>query len=160
MSILLILSCGHRGTKDAAQKEFPNDEVLLKQYSTNQLNEALTIMRVVLDQGKKEKNKEFCEITLEEASLMSQQIRFLMEEKISEEKAPTTVPENWKACEKTCTCYLYSRIYSDENDFFLKKLKAVTNVDAYNCAKKSTWFCGSPLHQDLKKLSVIPESSY
>jgi hypothetical protein len=161
----ILLSCSSpKSTNDTApsnlQDPEENETKILKDYGQEKLGEALNIMRVVLDRAQAKPNAEFCELTSEQASLMSQQLRFLIEEKISTLNKPKNPPMIWRECKQTCSCYVYSRIYGGENEFFENASKSITSKEAYECAKKSQWYCGSSLHQYLKSLSTMGEAKY
>lgn len=164
LSFLLLLSCsgGKTSSTKKLMTEDPTiaDEKIMHDYSAEQLGQALNIMRVVLDRSSGKPDSEFCGLDSMQASLMSQQIRFMLEEKLDNYSRPKNPPAEWRQCKSTCNCYLYSRIYGDENEYFLKMQKETTSVEAYQCAKKSGWFCGSPLHQYLDSLSSIGEANY
>ncbi|MFZ4714342.1 MAG: hypothetical protein ACOYL6_11535 [Bacteriovoracaceae bacterium] len=137
-----------------------SESKIVKDYSAEQMGEALNVMRVVLDHASKKPNADFCHLTAQEASLMSQQLRFLIEEKISTLGKPKNPPMLWRECKQTCSCYVYSRVYGGENQFFENAAKSINSADALDCAKRSQWFCGSSLHQYLESLSTIGEANY
>ncbi len=164
-SVLFLLSCSGGKTSSAKNKPLTEDptiidEKIMKDYSAEQLGEALNIMRVVLDRTSGKPDSEFCGLDSMQASLMSQQLRFMLEEKLDSYSRPKNPPLEWRQCKSNCNCYLYSRIYGDENEFFLKMQKETTSAEAYQCAKKISWFCESPLHQYLDSLSSIGEANY
>lgn len=162
LALLFIQSCAHSKSSlgKSSSDPFTEESSLMKKYSLKDLGSALNIMRVVSDQAKKKDNKEFCDLSLEQASLMSQQLRFMIEEKLEETTAPKNPPEDWRQCSELCNCYVYSRLYQDKNTYFNQKTKELTTPEAYECAKTAQWFCGSDLHQYLKSLSILPESDY
>lgn len=166
LPLLLLLSCTHKKEQINSKPNndpFTEEISLLRKHSLAELGSALNIMRVVSDQAKKN-NTEFCDLSLEQASLMAQQLRFMVEEKIEEldiqKNIPKNPPEDWRRCSELCNCYVYARAYNDQHTYFNQKMQELTTPQAYQCAKKNQWFCGSDLHQYLKSLSVLPESVY
>ena len=163
--ISLIFSCSNQTTKTPIpQSTFQDPEEseakIIKDYGPEKLGEALNIMRVVLDRAQAKPNSEFCELTSEQASLMSQQLRFLIEEKISTLGKPKNPPLIWRECKQTCSCYVYSRVYGGENEYFENATKSITSKEAYECSKRSGWYCESSLQQYLKSLSTMGEAKY
>jgi hypothetical protein len=163
--ISLFFSCSNQTPKVASpqtplQDPEESEAKILKDYGPEKLGEALNIMRVVLDRPQAKPNSEFCELTSEQASLMSQQLRFLIEEKISTLGKPKNPPLIWRECKQTCSCYVYSRVYGGENEYFENATKSITTKEAYECSKRSNWYCDSSLHQYLKSLSSMGEAKY
>lgn len=167
LTLISAISCTQGKTQKVNPKPsdpFTDEANLIQKHSLSELGTALNIMRVISDQASKKPNKEFCDLRFEEASLMAQQLRFLIEEKIEEmtgQKAiPKNPPEDWRRCSDLCNCYVFARAYKDQHTYFNNKMKELNSAKAYQCAKTATWFCGSDLHQYLKSLSVLPESAY
>ena len=163
--ISFLISCSSQPTPEVKpptplQDPEVNEANILKDYGPEKLGEALNIMRVILDRAQSKPNSEFCELTSEQASLMSQQLRFLIEEKISSLGKPKNPPMIWRECKQTCSCYVYSRVYGGENEYFENASKSITTKEAYECSKRSKWYCESSLHQYLKSLSTMGEAKY
>lgn len=173
LTLVLALSCSNTNKKAQTHSEtnpgtnkdpFTTETNLVKKYSLDELGSALNIMRALSDQAKKKPNKEFCDLSFEQASLMAQQLRFLIEEKIEEmgqqKLIPSNPPEDWRRCYEKCNCYVYARAYQDQHTYFNQKMTELNSKQAYECAQNARWFCGSDLHQYLKSLSVLPEADY
>lgn len=176
LALVFLLSCSHKsetknsvsaGSALSSKDPFTDEANLLQKYTLAELGSALNVMRVISDQAKRKVNREFCDLSFEEASLMAQQLRFLIEEKIEELDAAKLInrnpPEDWRRCAELCNCYVFARAYRDQHDYFNKKMKELTTPQAYQCAKGAQgagWFCGSELHQYLKSLAVLPESNF
>lgn len=140
---------------EVSNAQAPLDEKelsMLKKYTLEQFGMALNVLRVTLDQSKKT-NPEFCQLKTIQASQYSQQLKFLIDEKVAQTKIPKNPPTLWRECEQTCTCGIYANVYKDENDYFNQKASSLSNQEAYACAKKVTWFCSSELFNYLKENS-------
>lgn len=137
---------------DATASLDEEENKILKSYNLEQLGMALNYVRVVMDQNKKN-NPEFCQLSSSKMSMFSQQLKFLIDEKLNLTKIPKNPPTLWRECEQTCTCAVYANVYKDENEYFNQKAASLTNHEAYECAKKVSWFCKSELFNYLKKNS-------
>ena len=98
--------------------------------------------------------------TMQLKSLIDEQTLYVEQNILTDKR----YADRFAQCEKTCMCGEYASILQNFNPSKLnrtqlfqlsdmdRKHKATTKAQSLACAKKFKNFCGSPLHQQLKKL--------
>ena len=98
--------------------------------------------------------------TMQLKSLIDEQALYVEQNILTDKK----YADRFAKCEKTCMCGEYASILQNFNPSKLnrtqlfqlsdmdRKHKATTKAQSLACAKQFKNFCGSPLHQQLKKL--------